>query len=117
MSVRVPGLDRFLYDLRRFVGRVEDTHVPDREARERVSAAIALVAPKRSGRLAASTHPDATGVEISAPYAGPIEFGWPRRGITANPFVETGLSRATETSLDAYQSHVKDSLDVIHRSY
>lgn len=117
MSIRVPGLSRFLYDLQRFAARVAETRDPDREARERVATAIAIAAPKRSGRLAASTSPDATGVEISAPYAGVIAYGWPARGITANPFVETGLSRATEQATDAYQDHVGDSLRVIARSY
>ena len=59
-------------------------------------------APSRSGRLAASIRPGATqkaGVvragRASLPYAGVIHWGWPKRNITAQPFL-TDAAAATE---------------------
>ena len=116
-DVRAPGLGRLLRDLLHFGDEVADTSAPDLEARQAVATAIATNAPRRSGRLAGSVRPDATGVEITAPYAGPIAYGWPAHGIEAHPFVETGLAAASERAVAAYDKHVGDALDVFHRSY
>lgn len=52
-------------------------------------------APKRSGRLAASARGNRaqskaviTAGRSSVPYAGPINYGWPKRGIAARGFMQ-----------------------------
>jgi len=58
-------------------------------------------APKLSGRLAASIRPHRGRwykAEIKAggkrlPYAGPIHYGWPKRNIEPNLFLERGAER------------------------
>ena len=52
-------------------------------------------APRKSGALIKSTKPSASvkaaivksGTAKAVPYAGPIHFGWPRRGIKATFFI------------------------------
>lgn len=61
------------------------------------------MAPSRTGALAGSIRAAraAGGVTVRAgsgsiPYAGPIHWGWPARGIAANPFV-MNAAMTTET--------------------
>lgn len=71
-------------------------------------------APRRSGRLAQNTRWGAsnTSATIRAGgarlrYAGPIHWGWPRRNITAQPYI-TEAAEATEPQWTAeYQAAVE----------
>lgn len=63
-------------------------------AREGAQVASSL-APRRSGRLAADVRGNrakskavVTAGRSSVPYAGPINYGWPSRGIAANGFMQ-----------------------------
>lgn len=116
-SISSPGLGRFLRDLDWFAGLVVDTRDPDQDAREIAAEEIRIRAPRRSGRLAGEIGPDATGVELAAPYAGPIAYGWPAHSIEANPFVETGLTAASDRAVSAYENHIGDAFDVFSRRY
>lgn len=68
-------------------------HLPSEEAARIVAARAQRVAPRRTGRLAASVRASA-GVNgagtITSPlvYAVPIHWGRPAHNIDANPFVE-----------------------------
>jgi hypothetical protein len=64
---------------------------------------VAGRAPRVTGNLASSVRGRVrqTGASVVsggsfAPYAGPINFGWPKRGIEANNFLYEGV-RASET--------------------
>lgn len=61
----------------------------------------------------ASTLPKATanGVAVGShlPYARVIHDGWPRRGITARPFLDDEADGPT--LLPHYREHVQDALD------
>jgi hypothetical protein len=71
-------------------------------------------APKRSGRLASNVRWSGTKTAAvirvggaRVPYAGPIHWGWPRRHISAHPFV-TDAAVATESQWSAvYQAAVE----------
>lgn len=76
--------------------------------------------PKRSGALASTVRSSGTktaGVlragRASVPYAGPIHWGWPRRGISANPFLSDAAQRSESTWLPVYEAAVNDALDQI----
>jgi hypothetical protein len=66
-------------------------------------------APKVSGRLAASIRPNRAvgygavraGSAARVPYAGPINYGWPARGIKANDFMQ----RAVKNKLGEARKH------------
>jgi len=67
-------------------------------------------APRRSGRLAGSGRGRGTRnealVEFTAPYAGPIHFGWPARHIAAQPFAAQALESGTAPVLGLYESEL-----------
>lgn len=67
----------------------------------------ATAPPRRTGRLAATVRPAGTKTAAvvragfaTVPYAGPIHWGWPARGITAQPFLSDAAT-ATEPAWQA----------------
>jgi hypothetical protein len=80
------------------------------------AASIVLAAadpPRRSGRLAASGRAGRARararVTYSVPYAQPIHWGWPRRGIAANPW----LSRAAQATEPTWTATYLDAVNQI----
>ena len=93
-AIEVEGLRRTVTQLKRFGARSEDL----KAAFQRVGARAVLEgkakAPKQSGALAATVKQSKrqNAVYIYAgkkavPYAGPVHWGWPKRNITANPWL------------------------------
>lgn len=75
-------------------------------------------APVKSGALRAtvrSTGTKAAGViragKKSVPYAGPIHFGWPARGIPARPFVADAAKATEERWARVYEDAVQNALN------
>ena len=73
-------------------------------------------APRRTGRLAgdarAAGQASAAIVRIgrkSVPYAGPIHWGWPSRGIKPNPW----LWETAQTTHDAWENTYLQALETI----
>jgi hypothetical protein len=75
-------------------------------------------APRRTGRLAGTVRSSGTkaGAFVragyaSVPYAGPVHWGWPDRGIAAQPFLSEA-AQATEPSWSAeYLRELQNILD------
>lgn len=90
------------------LGELKNAH---REVASQV--ARATQPPRLTGRLAGNVRPgaSATAAMVRAggarvPYAGPIHWGWPARGIAAQPFIVDAAQR-TETEWTAtYQADV-----------
>lgn len=90
-AIEVDGTAALRRDLRRLAGPDLDDAL--REANKKVGAVVAdeaaRLVPRRSGRLARSIEAVASekfpivraGTKGSVPYAGPIHFGWPTRGL------------------------------------
>lgn len=113
--VSVVGLARLRRDLRRAGEGLDELKAANAAAAAIVAAAAEARAPRGpTGRLAASVrgNKSASRASVSAgrasvPYAGPIHYGWPARGIEANPFV-TDAAQATESLwLPAYEQDVE----------
>ncbi|GGM48441.1 hypothetical protein GCM10012275_19260 [Longimycelium tulufanense] len=75
-------------------------------------------APKRSGRLARSVRAASStaGAVVSAgrggrsavPYAGPIHFGWRKRGIRANRFLYRAAARTKRRYTEVYETEMRE---------
>jgi len=85
-----------------------------------VAVAAAAFAPRRSGRLAGNIRAGATqkaaivragGARL--PYAGPIHWGWPKRNITANPFITQAAQQTEPRWIAVYQDYTDNALDHI----
>ena len=113
-TIRVDGLRRLRRDLRQLEGGLSDLKDANARAGQVVVQAATVKAPRRpgSGRLAGSGRPSRAAGRVSilwggarVPYAGPIHWGWPARGIEAQPFV---VEAAQETQPQWLASYVAD---------
>ena len=75
-------------------------------------------APKRSGTLAGSVRGSGTKTQAviraggaRVPYAGPIHFGWPARGIEPQPFISEAAQATEPQWFGIYQDEVEEILD------
>ena len=110
------GLNEFRRDLR----RLDDEGGWTKELREAGKDAAAVIvpaargfAPQRSGRLAGSIRPLASGASFAVaagsanvPYARPIHWGWPRRHIAANQFITRAADAQQSQVLAVFKEHV-----------
>lgn len=93
------------------------------EPRTAPTAAAALVAraarpPVVSGRLRGSISPGRAEANVgvvraSAPYAGVIHWGWPARGIRANPFLSDAATGTEAAWIQFYEQEIDDALDKV----
>jgi len=117
-TVRVDGARRLRSTLRRAGVDVADLRAVH-------AAVVAVVVPAvrppiRSGRLAGTVRGSGTTTSAivragyaSVPYAGPIHWGWPSRGIAAQPFL-TDAAQATEPAwIGVYWSHVERTIESV----
>lgn len=116
-GVFVPGLPRFLSALRRFGRDLEDVRDLKADMSRAAAERIAAEAPRRSGRLAGSAVPTPFGVEVQAPYAGPIQGGWPARNIEPNPFVTRGVAAVLPDVVELAENHVEQATDLLRGTY
>lgn len=108
-AVRVVGLPRLRKTMRQAGVDMADMKAANAKAAATIAAASRARAPSRTGRLAGSVRGNkAVGRAVvmaggaRLPYGGPIHWGWPARGIGAQPFI-SDAARATEPSwLPAY---------------
>lgn len=119
-GIRVEGADRLRRTMRQAgqdLGQLREAHA--------AAAAIAgatgkLRAPKDSGTLAGNVRWSGTTTaailrvgSARVPYANPIHWGWPARGIRANPFLSYA-ARSTEAQwTQVYEKAVERILSTI----
>jgi hypothetical protein len=78
------------------------------------------VAPRRTGALAASVRGSGqAGAAVvragraAVPYANPIHWGWPRRGIAANPFLWDAMQGSRDQWTSTYLAALEDIIESI----
>lgn len=107
--MRVPGLPRFLGDLRQAHRAALDLKVPDQEAGAILARALSSRSRRRTGRLAASWSSTGHGATSSAPYAVPVE--------AAYPFVGGAITSAEGAVEDRYEQHLDKALGNVRGHY
>lgn len=111
----VDGADQLRRSMRKAgvdMTRLKDAH---RDVADTVSKRARGTAPQGpTGRLAASTRPGATqkaaiirAGKKSVPYAGPIHWGWPRRGIRAQPWLQEAAQESEPEWVDTYTTEIE----------
>lgn len=93
-SIHVTGLREVVRSLNQFKQATEDLKDANNAIGSKVSRDAVATAPKLTGALAGSIRPNRAknNIQIKAggakvPYAGVIEYGYPTRGIEAQPFL------------------------------
>lgn len=100
ISIQVSGLNKLILDLKLLGIEVSDMKQVFGEISTKAARYAEEFAPKRSGALAQSIRPSKAknyaavraGTK-AVPYAGPINYGWPRRNITASHFMQRASDR------------------------
>lgn len=115
-SIEVDGRARLSASLLSAAGFLGDLGAANAEAAAGVAAAARVRAPVRTGRLRGSIHAAGTRsagtVTATAVYARPIHYGWPARGITAQPYLDADT--AGPGWPDPYAAHLALALERIH---
>lgn len=108
---KVEGLSQYVRNLQALGLEVSDLKEAFAAVAQKGADIAADYAPKRSGRLAGSIRGNKAKAKAvvaaggrGAPYAGAINYGWPRRGIAPSSFMQ----RADE-ALRPYALHELDS--------
>lgn len=100
--VRVDGARQLRRNLKRAGADLDDLKEVHAAVAEYVAVRAAAAAPRRTGRLAgtvrgnrARARATVSAGRASVPYAGPIHWGWPARGIREQPWI-ADAARALE---------------------
>lgn len=120
IRVDVFGDRRFIRTMREAgvdVTRLNNTH---KEAANIAADAARAAAPVRTGALARSIRTGATrkaGIiragRNSVPYANAIHWGWPARGIRANPSMSEAAQASEPAWLQVYERRVNEIINDI----
>jgi hypothetical protein len=97
--------------LRQVSADLDDLKQANSDTSQIVTAAARGVAPKRTGRLAASgratPETGAAVITFTVPYANPIHWGWRARHIAAQPFAMTAAEATQPTWLRRYEDNIQ----------
>ena len=111
--VRVTGADRVARTMSAAAADLETMDTATRAYGRLLAGTAQDYAPVRTGRLRASIGVTATGVSATAPYAGYVEYGNPRRGVRAVRFMARavdGTEQAREQLFTRDAQHITDQI-------
>lgn len=112
--VQVEGGRELRRRLRTIEGGLDRLKAAHREVATYVTGMSRTMAPRRTGRLAATARGSGTNTmsvvrygTARVPYAGPIHYGWPARNIRPNEWLITAAQRGEPTWLARYNLHIR----------
>jgi len=115
MRIEVKGLKQIQREVRS-VDRdlAKEMRAAGKSAAQIIADQGEIEAPKRTGRLAASVKSVAqtnsaavkAGTAARVPYAEPVHFGWPARGIKANPFLYRAIAKTSDRAAAEYEKKI-----------
>lgn len=119
-TVSVKGLREVTRSLQQYAGAVDDLKDANAKIGSKVAQTAIATTPKLTGRLASTVKSNRAQrrVQLKAggarvPYAGVIEYGYPARGIEAQPF----LRRAIWTDRQYVVQQYAANLEALKRRY
>jgi len=120
-GVQVIGADRLAATMGAAGRALADMTEVNRRTAVRMADTSRARAPRRTGRLAASTRPIAdrrqamvTAGGPGVPYAGVIHFGWPAHHIRAQPWLYRTLQTSQPAAAAAVDARVGQIMNTIH---
>lgn len=115
----VIGADRLRSTLRRAGDDLQDL----KEAPAQAAGIVARSAraPVRTGALASTVRPGGVSGNVatvnagsaSVRYAGPIHWGWPARGIRAQPFLSNAATSSEPVWIKCYEREIEQAIDKV----
>lgn len=119
-AVEVEGLKTLRRTLKRAGVSLQDLKDAHAEVAQVVVRAAASRAPVRTGKLVGTDRGSGTATaavvragRASVPYAGPIHWGWPKRGIKAQPWLYDAAVASKEQWTGKYLSALEKIIDQV----
>ena len=116
----VVGQKRFVQTMRKAGADMKELKGVNRQAADIALPSVQRLAPRRTGRLAASIRAGATqkaGViragRKTVPYAGPVNYGWPKHGIRPRLFVNQGVAGSESAWSRVYADFIDKTLNQV----
>jgi hypothetical protein len=116
VGYRVEGLSRVTRGLKALGLDVDDLKDAFARIAREAAQTAARHAPKKSGRLAATVRGNraqskavVTAGRAAVPYAGPINYGWPRRGIRAAGFMQVADEEMRPKALSILEDEINQA--------
>lgn len=116
-GIRVEGQRELRRSLRRAGDDLEDLKAVHKAAAEVAAGGANPLAPRRTGDLAGTIRPGGTKTQAviragkkRVPYAAPIHWGWPARGIEPSPFLADGAKRTEPEWVDLFYEYVNKTI-------
>lgn len=119
MKYEVIGADRLRATLRRAGDDLQD--LKDAPAQAAGVVVRAARAPVRTGALASTVRAGGVSGNVatvnagggSVRYAGPIHWGWPARGIRAQPFLSIAATSSEPVWIKFYEREIEQAIDKV----
>ena len=119
-ALYVVGQKRFVATMRKAGADMDELREVNAQAARVALPAVRSLVPRRSGTLAGSVRTGATkraGVvragRKSVPYAGVINYGWPKRHIVGRLFANNGVAQTEPTWAKLYEQFVKKTMSQV----
>lgn len=119
-ALYVVGQRRFVQTMRKAGADMDELKDVNAAAARIALPAVQSLAPRRTGRLAGSVRAGATkraGViragRKSVPYAGVINYGWPKRHITGRMFANNGVAQTEPAWTKLYEDFIKKTMSQV----
>lgn len=120
VGVRLEGAARLRRTLRKAGRDLGDLKAAHGKAAQIAQQASAPLVPVRTGNLKATLRSSGTSREgiiragrASVPYAGPIHWGWPARGIAPQPFISEGARASEPVWFRVFEADLDKILDQV----
>lgn len=117
VGFRVQGLTSVVRGLQELGADVDDLKDAFSSIAEEGARRAAVHAPKKSGRLAgdirgnrAKSKAVVAAGRASVPYAGPINYGWPARGITGSGFMQKADEEMQPVAIQRLESEINEAI-------
>ena len=116
-AFKVTGDERLAATMHAAGDQLADLRAVNNRVGDLVAGAARPRVPIRSGRLASSLHPvavaDKVTITSSAPYAGPIHWGWPARHIVGRPFLSDAATSTEDVWVGMYFDEVQAAVNKV----
>jgi hypothetical protein len=119
-ALEVEGARKLRASLKAAGVGVQDLKDAHKAVADQVARDARPVTPRRSGRLAASVRTSGTQTAAiiragkkAVPYAGPIHWGWPSRGIAPQPWLADTAAATQGTWENTYMQALERIIDTI----
>lgn len=119
-ALYVVGQRRFVATMRKAGADMDELKDVNAQAARIALPAVRELVPRRTGTLAGSIRAGATkraGVvragRKSVPYAGVINYGWPKRHIKGRLFANNGVAQTEPTWTKLYEQFVKKTMSQV----